>query len=419
MLLLPDRLRALSVCFTAALAVAQDATDAEIAAALQRARPALLAAVAAMTTDGSVGQLGLVCLAALHDGVAADDAVLAAALQRLADLPAYQTYDLALRLLVAEACPTFPGRVARAKADAAQLLRHRTSGAFQYMPGSGQWDLSNTQYAALGLRAAASLGVELPRSVWIELADEVSGSQRGDGGFAYTKHGTEATPSMTVAGIAVLAICRQATATSGRKLPEIDRRLQRAWKWMERHVRAIGELAQAYSFYFHYGLERAAILEDVTEVAATDWYHRGARMFVDAQRSDGGWSTPHGMVMVRGKPTESSPVDTAFAVLFLRRKFQKIAGPITPERTIVLAALSQQSTVSDVDNCVAGLVRRGKAALPDVLLALRGEVVPRRRAAVAALRRIAGEDFGIDAEQDAAHNAAALRRAELWHLKNR
>src|SRR5262245_18945157 len=99
-------------------------------------------------------------------------------------------------------------------------------------------------------------------------------------------------------------------------------------------------------------------------------------MFVREQGPAGGWSSNFGAVR-GGALQRGSPVDTAFAILFLRRKFQKVLGPITP-RTVVLASLTERSGAEDVAQCAEALAQRGKAALPDVLKALRDDVAPRR-----------------------------------------
>lgn len=399
---------------------AQDLLDEQVAEALRMARPVLMAHLERLTATDPGGALGLACLAALHDGVSPHDRVLAASLARLAKTSLHQTYPLALRLMVAEACPQFPDRTEIARADARQLLRHRHDGAFGYGEG-GRWDLSNTQYAALGLRAAAILGVEVPRRVWSQLADKVVDSQRSRGGFAYTdvREGDDAYASMTAAGIAVLAICCEQLEGPGRSVPLLHKRIARGWEWFAANKETIGDLRERWSLYFHYGLERAAILCDVTEIDGVDWYRTGARMLVGAQGPTGGWTTQFGHMASADGSGEGTPVDTAFAVLFLRRKFQKTAGPTTGARTVVLPALTAQSGDAEVRECAAGLVRRGKSALRDVLLALRDPLVPRRRAAALALHALAGEDFGYDPERPADANEDALRRAELWYLRNR
>src|SRR5690606_32238484 len=136
--------------------------------ALDMARPALVAHLKdACKSSTRAGELSLLVLAALHDGMPVDDPVLAKAIEKLAKAKPRQTYDLALRLIVLEACPTFPHRMAVAKQDTEALLDHRCDeGTFQYEAHPSTWDLSNTQYGALGLRAAWSMGIKVPKAVW-------------------------------------------------------------------------------------------------------------------------------------------------------------------------------------------------------------------------------------------------------------
>jgi hypothetical protein len=335
---------------------------------------------------------------------------------------ALQTYDLALRLLVLEIHADAPNRLELAKSDCAELLRHRERGLFSYGRNPGTWDLSNTQYAVLGLRAAAAIGVTIQRGVWSQVSAAVQAAQKPDGGFAYGGHGAadDSYPSMTAAGIAVMEICRLQLAQGGRGLPELERDVQRAWKWIEKHRDAIGNRNERWSFYWHYGLERAAILSDVSSIGGVDWYRAGAKMLIDEQAEGGGWNSATDMTLVpsavRG---HGAPVATAFAILFLRRKFQKVTGPVTPTRAPGLAQLDAQAALADVQACADGLVARGKGAMLEVLTALRSDVAPRRRAAALALRTIAGQDFGYDPDATEAANQLPLREAEKWWLRHR
>jgi hypothetical protein len=161
----------------------------------------------------------------------------------------------------------------------------------------------------------------------------------------------------------------------------------------------------------------------VTEVGGEDWYKKGARMLLDAQGGGGGWiSAPDfsggGFGAAPGGKIGQS-VPTAFAILFLRRKFQKVAGPLTGPGTVTLPMLTAQSNDADVRSCADYLGRRGKEVLPEVLKALRDELLPRRRAAGLALALLAGQDFGYDPARGEDANGPALRAAELWYLKNR
>jgi hypothetical protein len=406
---------------------AQDDLAARVRQALDEARAPLLAHLqAAAEPSTRVGELALLVLAALHDGVPLDAKAMQAAIKQLAAGKPDQTYDVALRLMVLEACPEFPDRQKLAKADAKTLLEHRCDeGAFQYMRRPSNWDLSNTQYGALGLRAASALGIAIETSVWNRLATEVAAQQDSYGGFGYTKfhgRGRVGTASMTAAGIAVLAICRQALGEESPAGKKLMLGITRGWQWFAANSESIGSTKERWSFYFHYGLERAAILCDVTTIGTqVDWYAAGARMLCDEQLPGGGWRSltdgHPGHHLERGR---GDAVPTAFAVLFLRRKFQKVAAPITP-RVVTLAAIGVHSKPAEVDECTAELVRRGKAAMPDLVKGLRSELEPQRRAAVQALRQLAGDAFGYDSAQgpEVEANREAVRRAELWFLKNR
>ena len=394
----------------------------QINQALDLARPALIDHLAASSKrTPRAGELALLALAGIHDGIPLDDSALHGAIKKLSKAKPHQTYDIALRLIVMEACPTFPNRKKLAKEDAALLLAHRSKqGAFKYGKRPSNWDLSNTQYGALGLRAAKAMGIKIPKAVWRKLAQTVGDQQCEDGGFCYERRGSRPYASMTVAGVAVLAICRQALGDGHPHAKRVDDQLDRGWKWMKANPATIGSLKEDWCFYYHYGLERAAILCDVIKVGGVvDWYARGSEMFVGEQLSGGGWRSlkdGHPGHMLSGERGQSVP--TAFAVLFLGRHFQKYSSPVTV-RIMRLVNIGPTSSKSDIDECARGLIKRGKDAMPDVLLALRSDIEQRRDAASQALRAIAGQLFGFDSKLDRDKNRSALRKAELWHLRNR
>lgn len=410
----------------AAAVPAQDELAAQITRALDEARPALLAHLAAAAEPTTrPGELALVVLAGVHDGVPSTDKVMAKAQKRLAAAKPDQTYDLALRLLVLEACADFPERMPLARQDAKALLQHRCSaGAFQYGARPSGWDLSNTQYGALGLRAAAALGIDIDRNVWSKLAREIEAQQEDYGGFGYTRsHGrsNKATASMTAAGIAVLAICRQALGDDSPQGQQLTKSIQQGWDWFARNPATIGANTEHWSYYFHYGLERAAILCDVDTIGGgkLSWYEAGAKMLLADQLPGGGWQSLRdgfpGQHLASGR---GNAVPTAFAVLFLRRKFSKLVVPISA-KVATLATIGPLSKPADVEACAAELVRRGKAAMPDVVKGLRSEIQPQRQAAAKALQQLAGDAFGYEAARDAEANRDAIRRAELWFLRQR
>lgn len=420
-------LRSTSAFFALQLApatlLAQDeALQSDINHALDNARPALLAHLDnAAKRHVRPGALALVLMAALHDGVDPADKRMQKAVDRLSKANCEQTYDLALRLMVMELTPTFPDRLEQARADTKKLLKNRDDGAFGYRRHTGQWDLSNTQYAALGLRAAAAMGVSIKRQVWSQLAARISDQQDALGGFGYQRgdSGFPSYASMTAAGIAVLAVCRQALGEEQNAKSFMTKKIDNGWKWFETHAHVVGSLTENWSYYFHYGLERAAILCDVERIGSTSWYEAGARMLVGEQLPGGGWrSKTDGHQGDNLSKNRGTSVATAFAVLFLRRKFQKVAGPITPS-IVTLPTIGPNSKQQDVDACAEHLQKLGKKALPDVLKALRSDIARQREAAAAALRGITGQDFGYDPAIGAEGNREVIKKAELWYLRNR
>ncbi len=387
-----------------------------VGAALSRARPKLMARLRRARN----GELALLCLAAIHDEVKPSDQHFAKALRRLQQTRLSATYDIALRLMVAAECRAFPQRQSTASRDAVRLVKHinRRNG-FGYAKDGRGWDLSNTQYAVLGLRAAASLGVVVDSRHWQDVLGAVISAQNDDGGFGYTIH-LKSTASMTVAGIAALQVCAAQLEPKALAGLKVERRLVDAWRWMADHKGQIGDRKSRHCFYFHYGLERAGILSDVIEVAGKDWYESGAEMLLRMQMSNGGWHSSTDMIRGRGEDGADS-VSIAFAVLFLRRKFQKTltTGPVTLGGGIPLHVLGEEATPAQLRSAVATAIKRGVAAMPQVLRALRSPLRIRRQAGAKALQGVAGSDFGYDPERHGEVNRAAIKQAELWYFKAR
>jgi len=196
-------------------------------------------------------------------------------------------------------------------------------------------DLSNTQYAALGLRAARMAGLKIPRGVVLKLIDQTfqhqqkpkkvdlppdrnveEGYERASGqamsaGFSYRINKTNrnvqpATGSMTTAGLGILLICRDLLQD---KLPRslrrgVDRSMSHGENWMRLNFKVnTNPPRNGNPYYYLYGLERVGDIARREIFAGRYWYREGAAFIVKAQRN-GKWG---------GLP------DTAFALLFLKR----------------------------------------------------------------------------------------------------
>ncbi|MDA1195924.1 MAG: hypothetical protein O2894_12160 [Planctomycetota bacterium] len=220
-------------------------------------------------------------------------------------------------------------------------------------------DMSNTQYALLGLRAARECGGVVPGRVFKRVIDRLlalqepegpkvlrtlGGTKKGDAiykidggdrarGWSYMAGPFPATGSMTTAGIASLVICHDAL-TQPARLPmydhkvenQVKRAVQDGFAWLDVNFtveRNPGMNAPPWHYYYLYGLERAAVFCDRGLIGSHDWYLLGARYLIAHQHGDGSWNTGN----LGGKEYKPSAIlDTAWAILFLK----KATRPLKP-----------------------------------------------------------------------------------------
>ena len=209
--------------------------------------------------------------------------------------------------------------------------------AGDHSPWPGSWtyklskiergDNSNTQYALLGLNAAAEVGVRVRPEVWKLARDYWLKYQLADGSWSYTPEGNNGpTASMTCAGISSLVITglkkyRGVEKLVGdREVEECGRggadpALQSGINWMATHF-MVGQnfgAGQQWKYYYLYGLERTGRLSGVRFFGSHDWYREGAEELVhDQDKLDGFW---RGVQYERDFQT----VTTSFALLFLAK----------------------------------------------------------------------------------------------------
>lgn len=227
------------------------------------------------------------------------------------------------------------------------LVAKQTGGFWRYPEGG--FDLSNTQYALLGLKAADRCGLKVPADVWrdalefllrhqerdgdpVEVrANEVRGAYRIEWtekararGFRYVEGPrSPVTGSMTTAGAACLLICQSMLWSSRRFTPEERQRTREgvrdALAWLQANFTVAmnpgtAGPGESWHYYYLYGLERMGILGHLRHVGRHDWYAEGAELLLGEQFDDGSWQ--HGEV-----------VETAFALLFLKRSSFRTANP--------------------------------------------------------------------------------------------
>lgn len=306
------------------------------------------------------GYDALMMHALLVGGIPGNDPRMVKAFDQLLKQPLKLTYDTACSLMALEAryspTPEVLQRMSpRERAKAFEAIKTRVPAIEKaWAMRAGRWlidnarratptrrydyphdkpnryDNSNTQYAALGLLAAAHLGAQVPPSVWreslahwldVQCAEEgkvrllrrhrrgsVESYRMDARGWNYTSGKRQAYGSMTCAGIAGLAIGRSQLRVqrqlSKSEATKIDRAMLSGIAWLQANfeVSRNPHGPDRWLYYYLYGLERAGILGQFTHLGDRDWYHEGAIELVFSRDK---WSP--------------SSTDTAFVLLFLKR----------------------------------------------------------------------------------------------------
>jgi len=324
-----------------------------------------------------MGPTALAVLALLKSGVPPGHPRVEKAFSYLRGLPLERTYEVGILLMaldarydpapdpfaaeevdrygqrvVAEPCADLISKedLAWMKQGVDFLVKSKTSICWRYP--SGGYDLSNTQYALLGLKAADRCGLKVPTSVWLDSLSFLLGQQEADGpevevranevrgayriewkekakarGFRYAEAATARTGSMTTAGAACLMIC-QSMLWKSRKFSAEERQRTRtgvrdALAWMQLHfdVTRNPQGPPQWHYYYLYGLERMGILAHTRYLGRADWYLEGAELLLHDQDASGSW-------------WDGDVVDTCFALLFLKRSSFRTANPvITPSES--------------------------------------------------------------------------------------
>jgi len=301
------------------------------------------------------GLRALVLYTLLKGGVAPTDPIALDLVYGLSRDSVDQTYDAACTILALEAHDAFAHR-AWIEALAQKLVDWQESaGAWSY-PGL-VIDLSNTQYAALGLWAASKAGVDVASSVWRDLARATFGYQSPDGGFSYTSPPGGSTGSMTAAGVGVLALCELELALLGdldeALADELGARRARGLQWLaDRFAVDTNPGLGGHHLYYLYGLERMGALVGASHIGDHDWYAEGARWLLQAQTEGGSWGPP------------SDPTDTCFGVLFLERATGRVRNrvPISGPRRPVDATAEEGAAVRALSSVV--ITRGGEGLAP-------------------------------------------------------
>ncbi len=291
------------------------------------------------------GQTALSVYALLKSGVSPKHQAVQRGIAYLRARPALKTYTASCTLLALWALndPTNAEWIADL---ADELMSWQRAGEWAYPEGES--DLSNSQYAVLGLFAAARCGVKIPPKVWRDAIGQTLHHQGRSGGFGY-RIGDSGNPtgSMTVAGLSVIAMARgQLTEDNNKQVQGLDvadQGLADGARWLAEHFTITGsstdnpkdELNRHRGPYYLYGLERACTLLGMERLAGSDWYWEGATWFLDIQGDKGQFATAYG----------EAESNTCFALLFLGRATAAFTGKSGAKKDTVYQTDDSKSDV--------------------------------------------------------------------------
>lgn len=270
--------------------------------------------------DHPGGMTALCALTLLESGVRRSDPSVQRALSQVLATEFKSTYSHSVRLMLFDTLDQGAALREHAERSLQALIATQQGGVWAYPAGAV--DLSNTQFALLGLRAAHRMGLEAPDETLLATLKSLGRwRERESGAFCYDegKPPTASVTAATLGGYAVLDELSRARPACQAHLRKHEADRKRALVWLAERFdvarNAWGSDAWTPSFHYPYlwAIERYGGLAGQTRIGAHDWYAEGAEWLVAAQENDGSW----------GK-TE----DTCFALLFLRRATVSSGGEV-------------------------------------------------------------------------------------------
>src|SRR5262245_51213702 len=297
------------------------------------------------------GATALALYTLIASGGTLDDPAAAKALDWLLNNPFqwtlkrdYDTYEVSLiAVALSYSIPQMPEGGGRSRAvsmlqKCADWLvsAQAKGGGWSYNTKNESHDHSNSQFAVLGLRAAANAGAKIRKEVWDREVSHYKTSQLRDGGWGYhacykDQTGTgRSTSTMTAAGVMGLAM---ALASAGsERTPESlagDAGVKRGLAALKIHWDKGLSRSGTPNYYLLYSIERDCMVTGQRLLGDVDWYIEGSWLILRQQDGEGLWGSGQDVVVLQ-----------CFALLFLKRAFVPVR---TPSNANGVAAKSQAS----------------------------------------------------------------------------
>jgi hypothetical protein len=268
------------------------------------------------------GETCLATLALLQAGESVDSRAISNALPAITSIQNENVYVTSLKIQVLAQID--PKKYRDEISDAAQWLADAqdAQGLWSYGPRQSRFDHSNSQFALLGLHAAAQAGARINPGVWRNALSGVNDTQKDDGGWTYQSRGISY-GSMTAAGVSDLIILGNRIGVGKEGAFEdghaprcgayrTNRVLASGLAWLARHFEPTSNPRHhgQHTYYWLYSVERCGILSGQRYFGRHDWYREGAEFLIKAQHEDGSW--------------DHDVVDTCFALLFLAKGHKSV-----------------------------------------------------------------------------------------------